>query len=71
MTIRWRVMATPVAGVVRIEVDMGHGFRAATIAEIDQALRQLPLFGAADAGAGAHVTTSARPLPTDRVESHR
>ena len=42
--------ATDETRVVRIDVDTGNGFRAATIAEIDQALRQLPLFGAADAG---------------------
>ncbi|MDE0456088.1 MAG: hypothetical protein OXI15_02235 [Chromatiales bacterium] len=30
--------------------DTGRGFRPATIAEIDQALRQLPLFGVADSG---------------------
>ena len=68
MAIRWRVLATSVTGVVRIEVDKGNGFRAATIAEIDQALRQLPLFGAADGT--PHVTTSVRPLSMERVESH-
>ena len=52
MTIlRWRVLATDEAGVVRVHVDTGNGFRAATVAEVDQALRQLPLFGADDVGA--------------------
>ena len=69
MTIlRWRVLATDEAGVVRVDIDTGNGFRAATIAEVDQALRQLPLFGAADLG--AHVATPKRGLPAERVESH-
>lgn len=68
MTIRWRVLATPVTGVVRIEVDKGNGFRPATVAEIDQALRQLPLFGAADVG--ARVPPPKRRLPVQPVESH-
>ncbi len=68
MTIRWRVLATDEAGVVRVDVDTGNGFRAATVTEVDQALRQLPLFGAADVG--AHVTTPKRRLPAERVESH-
>ena len=67
MTIRWRVLATDEAGVVRVDVDTGNGFRAATAAEVDQALRQLPLFGAADIG--AHGATPERRLPAKRVES--
>ena len=68
MTIRWRVLATDEAGVVRVDVDTGSGFRAATVAEVDQALRQLPLFGAADVGARVPTT---RPRPAaERVESH-
>ena len=69
MTIRWRVLATDEAGVVRVDVDTGNGFRAATAAEVDQALRQLPLFGAADVG--SHRATPQRRLPAERVESHR
>ena len=62
MTIRWRVLATDEAGVVRVDVDTGDGFRPATVAEVDQALRQLPLFGAADVGArrGDAETTAPR-----------
>ena len=67
MTIRWRVLATDEAGVVRVDVDTGNGFRAATAAEVDQALRQLPLFGAADVG--AHEATPKRQLPAERIES--
>ena len=40
---RWRVYGTLFA----IEVDDGGGFRAATAAEVDAALRQRELFGAA------------------------
>lgn len=68
MTIRWRVLATDEAGVVRVDVDTGNGFRAATVAEADQTLRQLPLFGAADIGARGAM--SKRRLPAERVESH-
>ena len=50
MTARWRVQPAEEPGAVRIDIDAGRGYRPATIAEIDQALRQLPLFGAADAG---------------------
>ena len=32
--IRWRVLATDEAGVVRVDVDTGNGFRAATVAEV-------------------------------------
>ena len=44
---RWRVTARG-RGLFAIEVDDGGGFRAATAAEVDAALRQRELFGAAD-----------------------
>lgn len=50
MTPRWRVRPADEPGAVRIDIDTGRGFRPATLAEIDQALRQLHLFGAADSG---------------------
>ena len=43
MASRWRVLATDEAGV-RVDIDTGNGFRAATVAEIDRALRQLRVF---------------------------
>ena len=52
---RWNVHPAREPGTVRIEIDTGRGFRPATLAEIDQALRQLQLFGAADAGSGGAV----------------
>ena len=61
-------LATDEAGVVRIDVDTGNGFRAATAAEVGQALRQLTLFGAADVG--AHGAPPKRRIPAERVESH-
>ena len=67
MTIRWRVLATAEAGVVRVDVDTGNGFRAASVAEVDQALRQLPLFGAADVG--AHRAPPQRRLRAERAGS--
>ena len=45
---RWRVSTGPGRGLFRIEVDGGNGFRPATAAEVDSALRQRELFGAAD-----------------------
>ena len=45
---RWRVSTGPGRGLFLIEVDDGQGFRPATAAEIDAALRQRELFGAAD-----------------------
>ena len=45
---RWRVGTGPSRGLFLIEVDDGSGFRAATAAEVDSALRQRELFGAAD-----------------------
>ena len=44
---RWRVLARG-RGLFAIEVDDGGGFRAATTAEVDAALRQRELFGAAE-----------------------
>ena len=44
---RWRVTGRG-RSVFAIEVDDGDGFRAATAAEVDAALRQRELFGAAD-----------------------
>ena len=52
LTPRWRVRPASEPGAVRVEIDTGRGLRAATVAEIDQALRQLHLFGAADADSG-------------------
>ena len=45
---RWRVATGPGRGLFLIEVDDGLGFRPATTAEVDAALRQRELFGAAD-----------------------
>ena len=45
---RWRVTTGGGPGLFLIEVDDGHGFRRATTAEVDAALRQRELFGAAD-----------------------
>ena len=46
---RWRVnTGTGRPGLFLIEVDDGRGFRPATVVEIDSALRQRELFGAAD-----------------------
>lgn len=39
----WRVFRRPGPGEVRIEVNAGEGWRAATLPEIDAALRQIPL----------------------------
>ena len=44
---RWRVAGRG-RGLFAIEVDDGGGFRAATTAEVDAALRQRELFGAAE-----------------------
>ena len=44
---RWRVLGRG-RGLFAIEVDDGGGFRAATTAEVDAALRQRGLFGAAE-----------------------
>ena len=42
---RWRVLGRG-RGLFAIELDDGGGFRAATTAEVDAALRQRELFGA-------------------------
>ena len=44
---RWRVTARD-SGLFAMEVDDGGGFWAATAAEVDAALRQRELFGAAE-----------------------
>ena len=44
---RWRVMGRG-RGLFAIEVDDGGGFRPATTVEVDAALRQRELFGAAE-----------------------
>ena len=44
---RWRVRGRG-RGLFAVEVDDGGGFRAATPAEVDAALRQRELFGAAE-----------------------
>ena len=45
---RWRVTTGGGRGLFQIDVDDGRGFRPATTAEVDAALRQRELFGAAD-----------------------
>ena len=45
---RWRVANGGRRGRFVIHVDDGHGFRPATTPEVDAALRQRELFGAAD-----------------------
>ena len=49
---RWRVATGGGRGRFLIDVDDGHGFRPATTPEVDAALRQRELFGAADYPAG-------------------
>lgn len=44
-----RILKGEAAGVFLIEIDPGGGFRPATVVEVDSALRQRELFGAADA----------------------
>ena len=44
---RWRVLGRG-CGLFAIEVDDGGGFRAPTATEVDAALRQRELFGAAE-----------------------
>ena len=45
---RWRVSTGTGPGLFLIEIDDGRGFRSATVVEVDSALRQRELFGAAD-----------------------
>ena len=53
---RWRVSTGPGRGLFLIEVDDdGEGFRPATTVEVDAALRQRELFGAADYAAAMEV----------------
>ena len=72
---RWRVSTGPNRGLLLIEVDDGQGFRPATAAEVDSALRQRELFGAADyparnlgldAGTGGGPPNQPAPLPAGR-----
>ena len=51
-----RIVRGEAAGVFLIEIDPGGGFRPATVVEVDSALRQRELFGAADGGAGERST---------------
>jgi hypothetical protein len=57
---RWRVTTGPRRGLFQIDVDDGQGFRPATTAEVDAALRQRELFGAADYPAAMEVGRDAR-----------
>ena len=52
---RWRVTTGPRRGLFQIDVDDGQGFRPATTAEVNAALRQRELFGAADYPAAMEV----------------
>ena len=66
---RWRVSSGPGRGLFLIEVDDGRGFRPATAAEIDSALRQRELFGAADypgRNLGGGPPNQPAPLPAGR-----
>ena len=67
---RWRVTTGPRSGLFLIDIDDGQGFRPATTAEVDAALRQRELFGAADyhaamesAGAGDARSGGGPPKP--------
>ena len=70
---RWRVTTGGGRGLFQIDIDDGRGFRPATTAEVDAALRQRELFGAADhpamevAGtlAQASVLATNRPVSMD------
>ena len=57
---RWRVTTEPRRGLFLIDVDDGQGFRPATTAEVDAALRQRELFGVADYPAEIKVGRDAR-----------
>ena len=50
----------PRSGLFLIDIDDGHGFRPATTAEVDAALRQRELFGVADYSAEMEVGRDAR-----------
>ena len=58
---RWRVANGGGRGRFVIDVDDGHGFRPATTPEVDAALRQRELFGAADYPADGRNSPSGRP----------
>ena len=59
---RWRVATGGGRGRFLIDVDDGHGFRPATTPEVDAALRQRELFGAADYPAyGRNTPSDGRP----------
>ena len=59
---RWRVATGAGRGRFLIDVDDGHGFRPATTPEVDTALRQRELFGAADyPGVGRNPPSDDRP----------
>ena len=66
---RWRVSTGPSRGLFLIEVDDGQGFRPATAAEVDSALRQRELFGAADYPATSATTTARTSPPPCRPAS--
>ena len=57
---RWRVTTEPRSGLFLIDIDDGQGFRPATTAEVDTALRQRELFGAADYPAAIEVDRDVR-----------
>ncbi len=57
---RWRLTTGPRRELFQIDVDDGQGFRPATTAEVDAALRQRELFGAADYPAAMEVGRDAR-----------
>ena len=72
---RWRVATGGGRGRFLIDVDDGHGFRPATTPEVDAALRQRELFGAADYPASGRNLRPGRgpgiqptPLPTGRQD---
>ena len=65
---RWRVTVRSDRGLFLIEVDDGSGFRPATAAEVDSALRQRELFGAADYPA-RNLGRDARPAGSEPARS--
>ena len=64
---RWRVATGGGRGRFLIDVDDGHGFRPATTPEVDAALRQRELFGAADYPAGGRNPPSDGGPPAPRA----
>ena len=75
---RWRVTTGGGPGLFLIEVDDGHGFRRATTAEVDAALRQREMFGAADypevgrdSRSGASSCSQRTPLPAGQAGTPR